>query len=156
MPRGALLGDWEGKLSNLIVRAQSIASGEARKKLVERAAKVIGSQQKRQFRTSVGPDGNTWPKAKDALAARPLFRRGALLASAFAEVLAAGVRFGFSARHANPLQKGTSRREPRKLLPEGDRLGPVWGPRVQGSLRQMLGKILKGQATSASEGGGEA
>jgi len=150
MARGALLGDWEGKLSKLIERAQSIASGEARKKLVERAGKVIGSQQKRQFRTGVGPDGSSWPKAKDALAARPMFRHGTLLGSAYQRVLAAGVQFGFSARHAAPLQKGTSRRQPRKLLPEGDRLGPVWGPRIQGSLRQLLGKILKGQATSSS------
>lgn len=141
--RGSLLGDWEGKLSKLIERAQLIASGEAREKLVQRAAKVIGSQQKREFKTKVGPDGATWPTA--------MWQTGELARSAFSIPEARGVRFGFGARHGTAYQKGKGRMAV-ALIPDGDKMGPVWGPRIQGSLRQMLAKLLKGQTVSSGDG----
>lgn len=140
---GGLLGDWEGKLSKLIALANGIAGKKLNGVMIERAKKVIDSQMKREFKRAVGPDGSGWPLAKTGGFPLHGAQSKTLLPSRYSFV-DAGVRviFGFSARQAAALNKGWRRGgksfPARKLVPSGDLLGPVWGPRLLGALRQLL------------------
>lgn len=140
----ALLGNWEQGLSKLIARAHEIASKQTHEKLTTRARDVIASQMKREFRTGVGPNAVPWPKPKDG--GTPMVRTGALRSSGYALVAdPITVRFGFGKGYAGILQRGTKRTSSRALVPpDPPSAGPVWGPRILGSLRQLLGKLLKG------------
>ena len=153
MGRGGLLGDWEGKLDKLIALASALAEGKMNDSLVGRARSVIASQQKREFKTLVGPDGVRWPANKNGAA---LFPHGTTKGTAYAVIDGLNVRFGFNARIATVFQRGQGRMH-RQLVPEGQRLGVVWGPRLIGSLRQLLGQMARlKQIPAASSGSSEA
>lgn len=145
MARGGMLGNWQDGLTKLLTRMQDIADKSAHEALIGRAAKVIGSQQKRQFRRGIGPDAAAWPAPKDG--GKPMVRSKNLSKSGYAHPEPGPiVRFGFARRYAGIVNAGTKIMAARKIMPaDGQNLGPVWGPRVIGSLRQRLGQLLRGR-----------